>query len=230
MAIKTNLVSCPKCGADLSYEDGRTEMFCSYCGAKVIITNENEHIIRNVDEAGIKKAETERMIRLKELELEERQQQQRGHIRKILTYIWIGALIVIAIISLIIWLRGGTDAGFDAVSFLLYVGGAVGAGGAYLIFSVLPDKENEKVLLQNGGIRFPKSLEPFSEQNVDVVEQTLRSVGFRNISTVSMHDIKLGLLQKPGKVEKISVNGKEISSAGKVYMQNVPITITYHGR
>ena len=45
-----------------------------------------------------------------------------------------------------------------------------------------------------------------------------------------MHDLTLGLLTKPGKVEKVTVNGEDITSGGKVYMPNTPITITYHGR
>ena len=45
-----------------------------------------------------------------------------------------------------------------------------------------------------------------------------------------MHDVTLGLLQKPGLVESVTVNGKPFVFGGKVYMPNVPIVITYHGR
>ena len=51
------------CGAD-----------STYCGAKVLISNENEYVFRQVDEAGIQKAETERLIKLKELELQEQRE------------------------------------------------------------------------------------------------------------------------------------------------------------
>jgi uncharacterized Zn finger protein (UPF0148 family) len=64
-------VKCPDCGATLSIEEGRQNAFCSYCGSKVIINNENEIVYRHIDEARIKEAEAAREIRLKELELEE---------------------------------------------------------------------------------------------------------------------------------------------------------------
>ena len=72
MSIKITSVKCPDCGSTLPIEEGRTQVFCSYCGAKVIITNENEHIYRHIDEAGIKQAETNRMVRMRELDLAEK--------------------------------------------------------------------------------------------------------------------------------------------------------------
>lgn len=70
MAIKLVSVKCPDCGQTLSIEENRTQAFCTYCGAKVLIHNENEHIFRNINEAGLKQAETDRLVKLKELELE----------------------------------------------------------------------------------------------------------------------------------------------------------------
>lgn len=72
MAIQFVSVRCPDCGAELSIENGREQAFCSYCGAKVLVHNDNEHIYRNIDEARIKEAENERILRLRELELEEK--------------------------------------------------------------------------------------------------------------------------------------------------------------
>ena len=54
MAVKFTSVKCPDCGAVLPIEEGRNQVFCSYCGSKIIITNENEHIYRHIDEAEIK--------------------------------------------------------------------------------------------------------------------------------------------------------------------------------
>lgn len=230
MAVKLISVTCPECGAVLNIEDNREQAFCTYCGTKVLIHNENEYIYRHIDEAGIKQAETDRMIRLKELEIEQTQQHHEDHLRKRLTNIWIGSIFAVAVLCIVVWITGGELGGLAAFNCLFYVGGPVVGGGAYLLFKVLPEKDNEKILMKNGGVRIPKSLEPFSEQDVEVVEQALRSAGFRNITTSNMHDITIGLLQKPGKVETISVNGKEITSGGKVYLPDVPIAIKYHGR
>lgn len=78
MAIKLNTVKCPECGANLSIEEGRTKFFCSYCGAQIIETNENEHIIRSIDEAEIKKSEADikkteadLILKMKQMEIDE---------------------------------------------------------------------------------------------------------------------------------------------------------------
>ena len=53
MGYKLISVKCPDCGLTLSIEENRTQAFCTYCGAKVLISNENEHIFQQVDEAGM---------------------------------------------------------------------------------------------------------------------------------------------------------------------------------
>lgn len=68
--LKLISVKCPDCGASLSIEEGRKQAFCTYCGAKVLIQNDNEHVFRTIDEAAVAKAEAEKEIRLKELETE----------------------------------------------------------------------------------------------------------------------------------------------------------------
>ena len=70
MAIGIYTIKCPECGASLDVEEGRKNLFCSYCGSKVMINNENEHIYRHIDEARIKEAEIEREIKLKQMEIE----------------------------------------------------------------------------------------------------------------------------------------------------------------
>ena len=72
MAVKLISVKCPECGANLNIEEDREQAFCTYCGTKILLHNENEHIYRRIDEAGIKQAETERIIRLREIELAEK--------------------------------------------------------------------------------------------------------------------------------------------------------------
>ena len=76
MAIKFTAVKCPECGATLPIEEGRKQIFCSYCENKIIMTNENEYIYRHVDEAEIKQAETERIIQMKKMEIIEKRVQK----------------------------------------------------------------------------------------------------------------------------------------------------------
>ena len=150
MAIKLNSVKCPECGASLPIEEGRTQVFCSYCGTKVIVTNENEYIYRHIDEAGVKQAETNRIVRMRELDLEEQRTAQGNALKKVLTIIWLVlSLIVIAICIVKIAIQDDFTTGF---LMLFYLGGPVVGGGAYLIFKLIPDKEADKVLMSSGGI------------------------------------------------------------------------------
>ncbi len=68
--MKAISLKCPECSASLSVKEGRDQLFCQYCGAKIVLQNENERIYRRIDEADVKRSETERLIRLKELEME----------------------------------------------------------------------------------------------------------------------------------------------------------------
>ncbi len=227
-----NLISvkCPDCGQTLSIEENRTHAFCTYCGAKVLISNENEYVIRQVDEAGIKKAETERLIKLKELELQEQRELHTRKLRRILTAIWL--VISVILLAIIISKIAGSSDGFTSGFLMLfYIGGPIIGGGAYLIFKWLPEKEGEKIIENQGGIRFPNGLTPFSEKKYFAIEESLRSAGFTNISCVNLHDLNvLSALISSDKVSQVTVNGKQITTSGKLYMPDVKIVITYHGR
>ena len=231
MAITMTTVKCPECGANLQIDERRQQAFCTYCGAKIILTNENEYIYRTIDEAGVAQAETDRMIRLRELELEEAQQKHNERIRNLLIILWIVAIVAVVILCLFVWLTSKDDlGGITALDILGFVGGPVIAGGAFLIFKVLPDRELDKKTFKAGGIRITKSIEPITQQNYMTVQSALISAGFTNISCVNMHDVRLGLLQKNGEVESLTVNGERIFSGGRVFMPDASIIITYHGR
>ena len=114
---------------------------------------------------------------------------------------------------------------------LFYLGGPVIGGGAYLIFHVLPEKEEEWRLSKSGGIRFPSGLTPFSDKQYTVIEEALLSAGFKNVRSVNLHDLNVfTALVNNGKVDTITANGKAITSTGKMFMPDVSIVITYHGR
>ena len=230
MAFKLLSVKCPDCGQTLSIEENRNQAFCSYCGARILINNDNEFILRQVDEASIQKAETERIVRLRELELNEK----NSSLRKILTVIWLILSIALITIAVILMLSKGNDdmpgwaGGF---LFLFYACAPIIGGGGYLVFKWLPEKENEKAIERKGGIRFPNGLTPFSDKRYIGVEEALRSVGFTNISCINLHDLNLiTALISGDKIDKITINGKQITSGGKIYMPDDAIVITYHGR
>lgn len=230
MGYKLISVKCPDCGQTLSIEEDRTQAFCTYCGAKVLISNENEYVFWQVDEADIKKAETERLIKLKELELQERREVHGLNLRRVLTVIWL--FISIILLAIIITKMAGSEAGFGSgFMMLLYIGMPFVGGGAYLIFKWLPEKEDDKVIEKQGGIRFPNGIAPFSDKKYFAVESSLRSAGFTSISCVNLHDLNIiSALVNNEKVYKITINGQNITTGGRMYMPDVPVVITYHGR
>lgn len=51
------------------------------------------------------------------------------------------------------------------------------------------------------------------------------------MTCVNLHDLNMfTALVSSDKIDKITINGKAITSGGKIYMPDVPIVITYHGR
>ena len=83
--MKTVKLTCQNCGANLDVKDNIA--FCSYCGAKLVIDDENRTTTHNYnynythtkrDEARIRENERKEKVRLQELENEEREK-KRDH-------------------------------------------------------------------------------------------------------------------------------------------------------
>ena len=109
MAVKFTSVKCPECGANLPIEEGREKIFCSYCGTPIIMTDENEYTYRHVDEAEVKRAETEQLVHLKELEMEEKDRKRKV---KAIAYSIVG---VVVVIGMILMLLGKSLLGMDII-------------------------------------------------------------------------------------------------------------------
>ena len=92
MAVKLNTLKCPQCGAVLPFDQHKELTYCPYCGTKILMTNENEYVIRHIDEAGIRQAEAQESVRMRELDLEERKVSQNSVPKKILLGIWLFSL------------------------------------------------------------------------------------------------------------------------------------------
>ena len=111
MTIKLNAIKCPNCNANIQVEEGRDKFFCSYCGAQIVVTNENEHIYRCVDEARIVESKNEKDIKLKELEIKEKTEKKNSR-RKIIAYV----------LALFLFIFGLLIRETDFVAFLFMLG------------------------------------------------------------------------------------------------------------
>ena len=136
MAVRFVSVKCPNCNASLNIEEERTTVFCTYCGSKVLMQNENEYVYREIDEAGMKQAETDRIIRLKQMELEEKKlaaAEKTKQVKILFT-------VVLAAVGILIMIIGFSPAFAD--SFLGIVG-MFPLLGSVCIW-LMSGKENEK--------------------------------------------------------------------------------------
>ncbi len=217
MAYQVQVMRCPSCGADVKFDDGRTQGFCSFCGAKVVVSNENEYIYRHIDEAGIKQAE----VRMRELDLQEKKEREAAE-KKIAaeeqarqqnkkTLIIAGALAALGLI--------GLAAKSAFLTLFLFAG--------VIVFFVGRAKRKKEQEIADGKIMLPSILDDYENMNYMALEHQLRSAGFTNISCIEKKDLTFGLLKKPGLVESVIVDGSE-TCGGARFMPDVAITITYH--
>lgn len=209
MSIRFVSVKCPDCGATLDIEEGRRQIFCSYCGAKVIVENDNEYIYRHIDDAGVKKAETDRMIKMKKIEMLEKQRQAEERERPIKIKLAL-AFGVIGIIAFgvsgymdSIW---GLDVGMFSMLTAMLIAISASRHRA---------DEIEEELLSDDKIKIPKSIDDFKKKSYATIEAAFISSGFTNVKCVPLNDLTFGLTKKSGLVASVSVNGKEIEYGGK---------------
>lgn len=125
MKTKIDLI-CPRCNATLTADSDREFLFCQYCGYKILLNDENrftyKHINEDIDVAELKKAETEQMIRLKELENESKKEEFKRKIIKKALKPWLIISIAAIVLGGIGYLAGSDDlgllAGFGVVSLM----------------------------------------------------------------------------------------------------------------
>ena len=240
MAYKLISVKCPDCGQTLPIEENRTQAFCTYCGAKVLISNENEQVVRHIDEADIKKAETDRIVRLRELEITKKKSSHQ----KLLTALWIILSLALLTLAVLIMLSPSTETKDSWADGFLFFGlfciPVIWVSG-YLVLKWLPEreerkeeekrlKEEENQMIKQGGIRLPLGIGNYSEKKYFVIRDLFSNAGFTNISCINLHDLNIfSALANSDKIENITVDGKWLYSK-TIYLPDTPIVITYHGK
>lgn len=215
MAIKINSVKCPSCGANLPIEEGRQQIFCSYCGTKVVVTNENEYIYRHIDEAEIKNAEANQIVQLKKLEIIERKRAEAAKVKRV--------KIIISILMGIV----GVGLMVAGVGMGGLVGLLVLEGVMFIWMMGDEDKEDEDIDFGDK-VKVPSAISDYESKNYVAIESMFRSAGFNNVKCIPLNDLTMGLLKKPGMVESITINGHSVTSGGKKYSPDAAVIISYH--
>lgn len=122
MSISFITLKCPECDAKIDVEEGWDRAFCTYCGAKILVNNENEYIYRKVDEARIKESEAKKSIRLRQLEIERenKNDEENAKIAKIkATVIVVIIGVILAVIGFgLSELTGDEESYFEMIGFI----------------------------------------------------------------------------------------------------------------
>ena len=246
MEVNLIPVKCPECGSTLKIEDFRTHAYCSYCGAEVLIHNENEYTVRHIDEADLKKAETDRLVKLKQIELYEKETNgitEAGNEqfkKAILCYVF-GSLIVLIFGCMDEIFGKDKKTIFDTMVIIgtipIIIGTIIGANYAISSgkFSSVIKKylsyENEEEIKNptqsNNVIHIPDNVGFYKAKSYKAIAILFKSAGFRNITCVALEDLHIAFILKPGMVQSISINGRNYNTE-KSYPKDAAVVILFH--
>lgn len=217
-------MNCPSCDASLEVEKNQKFVFCEYCGTKVIVNDENEYTYRNVDEAAMKRAETERLIQLKEMEMEAKKQNGR----KALIIFWAAATVLLLITGIVFTSIDSVNS-LSIGLILIMLSMSVALYGAIGLFSNGKGRDKRTSHIQNG-IKITSAMADTEEKNYQSVIALYKGAGFHNITCVPMNDLNFLAARKNGQVESLVIDGDEDIRTGDIFSADAPITITYHSR
>ena len=235
MAVAVEPIKCPECGATLNIEDEGRIKFCPYCGSPLLLSNDNEVVLRNVDEAGIIRAKTDRIVVKKQMELEEKEaekKEKRNH--KLWSLLNIVLLIVGAAIGLpfvygLILLPFSKEASEKAfsVSWLVFLIALIFAIYGFFFYIGFIRKGNGNRKRFQGGVAVPSVPGGFEGKDYMQIADVFKIAGFTNIKAVNMRD--LWNSRKDRTVESITIDGEKIDCSGDYYMHDATVVIYYHG-
>ncbi len=209
-------VKCPECGAALQFEEGRTTVFCSYCGANILMHNDNEYIYRSIDEAEIKQAENDLLYKMKELELEEKEEEHQRKLTQILILLAVGILFLG-----IIMIKTGSDTLGEIFLFADFMVGTYGLG-------FWAENRKNKFRHRPGYVKVPEKFSGLSSMHYMEAESALQGSGFTNIKVINLGDLLIGIFKKQGSVASVTISG-EVIRPDEWYPHDAPIVISYHG-
>lgn len=220
MSVSFISVKCPACGASFNAEEDREFSFCTYCGSKIMTTNDNEHIYRNIDEARIKEAETDRMVRMRELEMEEKSNISR----KYLIIAWIAGSAFLLFLGII-----GMSVDNPGLGMCMLIGMCVAMWGGIGLFG---NKKKKRRYTSSSEVMISDSMERFRcrDKNYNSIYHLYTGAGFINVKAVALHDLTMFNQRKNGQVESVTINGSDDFEEGDIFPKSANVLITYHSK
>lgn len=199
--MKIQALKCPECAASLEIEEGLEYCFCKYCGCKIMIQDENKQTYRHIDEADVKRAETERIIQIKEMELEEKERNRK----KYYIIAWIAAIVVLLFLGVI-----GEAIDSFALSMCFFLAMMVGMYGFIaLIGSGDKNKKQKRNVAGADVVIITSNMMGYKDKNYNSIIAMYKGAGFTNVTAAPLNDLNLLSKKKNGQVDDITINGDD---------------------
>lgn len=230
---------CPNCGASLNFDDNNRDFgFCQFCGAKIIL-DDYRSTHRVVDEARIHEDETNRMIKMREMEMEERERDKKReetaarehqiemeYLRKNrLQLIKTLASFFVALILILIGIFSfqSSDESAELFGVLVIILSTVTVSE---ISKTGEDKKRKNIDL--GLIQLTDIALSYKNTNYRLMQSVYTKLGFIHVTTVNIKDLTTGLIKSPGSVDTVTIDGK-LPQKDEWYDPNAKVVIKYHG-
>ena len=223
---------CPNCGASLKFEDDNRDFgFCQFCGAKIML-DDYRSTHRVVDEARIHEDETNRMIKMREMEMAEQEwgELKQEYSQKHKITIKVICVEIACIILSAIFIK------FRDLSLTIGIIGYVGLFSTVIavLATFAIDSENQEYIKNltqahfSHKIIFNFEVGNYININYQMLQNRLTGLGFKNITLINLKDLNTKLFIKPDTVFTVTINGI-LPKKGEWYDPNDEVVIKYHG-
>ena len=194
---------------------------------------------RVVDEARIHEDETNRMIKMREMEMEERERDKKReetaarehqiemeYLRKNrLQLIKTLASFFVALILILIGIFSfqSSDESAELFGVLVIILSTVTVSE---ISKTGEDKKRKNIDL--GLIQLTDIALSYKNTNYRLMQSVYTKLGFIHVTIVNMKDLTTGLIKSPGSVDTVTIDGK-LPQKDEWYDPNAKVVIKYHG-
>lgn len=229
MAVNFISIKCPECGANLEIEQDREMMFCSYCGRKIMMVDENRYEVvhRHIDDAEIMRVKTkhtekeaEQAYKLKLLEIENRKDRRR----QIGWWILYGIIFALLLSSIIGFLLGDE---FILLGLFGFMGFLVMTIVVFEAKTSENEKQRDNKNTSSGKIRLTDKAMHYDGEDYLKMRAIYYELGFNDVRLINAHDLTFGIFNKPGSVYEITINRESLSNS-KWYDPDAKVRIKYH--
>lgn len=97
----------------------------------------------------------------------------------------------------------------------------------FIIGIELKKTQKEQQSARTGMINLPYAGSEFEGKDYRAVASLYSRLGFRNVTTVSLHDLRTIMVSKPGSTQSVTIGGEKVST-NEWYDPDAEVVIMYH--